>query len=579
MTRRRTIGRFHLLAIFAALVFFASAFPSRAEAESIKNFDAEITLRQDGVVLVSEKIVYDFGDSRRHGIFRDIPLAAANGPRLTLRPLRVADEFGKAYRYDESVSGGALHLKIGDPDELVNGIKTYVIEYQVYGAIRTFPDHDELYWNITGNGWQVPIENATSSVRLPDPFPESVRMDCFTGGFGSTEKNCVFQSASGSVRYTATRSLSAGEGMTLVLGMPPGSIRNIAPAPPEDRVASLKFWFGIAFFGVLFFLVAVIRFVRRGSTPVLPKELRGRPVTVEYRPPENLSPIEAGTILNRRVDVADLASVILDLAVRGYVKIRYTIEELKFRPDKKDFEFIKLKDGADLGHPAERGMFDLLFGSRGSVRLSELQKEKAVFHEKTEIIKEETMRHLSEEGYFDATVKNKLKKFGVYAMGGLAAALAGVFFFQSGAVFAVVAVAGIVLGFNAMVPDLTSLGRTALMTILGFKEFLQLVEKEKLALLNAPELKPETFEKFLPYAMVLGVEEKWAQKFEGIYETSPNWYEDSSTPVFTSAVLVNNLHTFGRSFHQVYAASSKNSSGFSGGSSGGGSGGGGGGSW
>ena len=117
--------------------------------------------------------------------------------------------------------------------------------------------------------------------------------------------------------------------------------------------------------------------------------------------------------------------------------------------------------------------------------------------------------------------------------------------------------------------------------ILGFKEFLQLTEKDKLELLNAPKLEPATFEKFLPYAMVLGVENQWAKKFEGIYQASPSWYDDPTNHVFSSTMMMSNLRMFDNSFTNTVVASApkSSSSGFSGGSSGGGSGGGGGGSW
>jgi len=128
---------------------------------------------------------------------------------------------------------------------------------------------------------------------------------------------------------------------------------------------------------------------------------------------------------------------------------------------------------------------------------------------------------------------------------------------------------------------LTPRGISTLGKILGFREFLQLTEKDKLQLLNAPELQPEMFERFLPYAMVLGVEDKWAKKFEGIYNTIPNWYEDPTAASFNSYVLARNLTLFNGSFNQVFNITSpRSSSGFGGGGfSGGGSGGGGGGSW
>jgi len=108
--------------------------------------------------------------------------------------------------------------------------------------------------------------------------------------------------------------------------------------------------------------------------PVIPRQLKKQPVTIEYNPPDDLSPIEVGTILNRRVDPTDISSVIMDLAVRGYLKIKYSVKPIKFLPDKKDFELIKLKNGFVLTNPADRAIFRLLFTGRNSVKLSDLKK-------------------------------------------------------------------------------------------------------------------------------------------------------------------------------------------------------------
>jgi len=140
----------------------------KAETELIKNFDVNITIQKDGSLLVTEKIVYDFGTNQRHGIFRNIPLKSANGPQLYIEVLEVKDEAGKPYQYKKSITNDILKIKIGDPNIFVTGSKIYIITYQVYNAIRTFEDHDELYWNVTGNEWPVVIQNANVFVILPD---------------------------------------------------------------------------------------------------------------------------------------------------------------------------------------------------------------------------------------------------------------------------------------------------------------------------------------------------------------------------------------------------------------------------
>lgn len=569
--------------LLAFMGFYGTAY---AGTESINAFNAHIRIQKNGQILVTETITYDFGSNERHGIFRDIPLTAKDGPELVVNVSEVRDEQGQPHPYSSSVTNQVFHIKIGDPDVLISGTKTYVISYQAYNAIRTFDDHDELYWNVTGNQWKVAIGNARAVIELPDSRMADIATDCFTGPAGSTGKQCTAGRSGGTVNYAATQALSAGEGLTVVLGMPLGFIENIYVPPPSDQSSSLP-WrnFPMILFPIIIVsFVVVVKITSHGGwgaktkpKPVIPSELEGQPMVVEYNPPDGLPPIEIGTLLDRRVDITDMSSVIMDLAVRGYLKIRYTTRQIKFWPDKKDFELIKLKGAAGLMHPAEKIMFDFLFQGRDGVTLSDLGKPETKFQTTIKQVQKETEEHLREEGYFDKTVKEKPGKLiGSLVIGGILISM----FFPPFILVVLVVSVGLGIVISRQAKKLTPQGVATLGKILGFREFLQLTEKDKLELLNAPELRPEIFEKFLPYAMVLGVEEKWAKKFEGIYHNAPAWYEDPTRPTFNSYVLMHNLSAFDSSFNRVFNITSpRSSSGFSGGSSGGGSGGGGGGSW
>ncbi|OGL65960.1 hypothetical protein A3B21_02140 [Candidatus Uhrbacteria bacterium RIFCSPLOWO2_01_FULL_47_24] len=603
MENKRSNATSSFVIVGVLLTLFGFPQVIQAKTEAVNNFNANITIQKDGSVFIAETIIYDFGSNQKHGIFRDIPLTAVNGPRLNISVSGVSNEVGQPYQYATSIVNNVLQVKIGNPDALITGIKTYIINYQVYNAIRTFDDHDELYWNVTGNQWPVAIQNANALVILPDSPMSNVRMDCFTGSQGSTQKNCAFNQSGSNVSYSTTQPLNANEGLTLVLGIPLGYIQNTYVPPQQTYPASntstanSNFLFGI-FLGlfIIFIFVLVSLFAWRAKTakpkPVIPSELKGQPVVPEYNPPDNLPPIEIGALLDSRVDITDISSVIMDLAVRGYLKIRYTVQEIRFWPDKKDFELIKLKDGADLAHPADKIIFKLLFKSRGRVKLSDLKEQKTTFQSDIKKIQEDTEQHLRDEGYFDRTTKDKSKKLKTYLFMATAILFIGTFLLTiSPSWFGLIFIASFAgfVGAVIVIPimimrlanKLTPRGIAALGKILGFKEFLQLTDKDKLRLLNAPELQPEMFEKFLPYAMVLGVEDKWAQKFEGIYNTIPNWYEDPTAASFDSYIFARNLTFFNSSFNQVFSiASPGSSSGFGGGGfSGGGSGGGGGRSW
>src|SRR3989338_3080980 len=296
--RSNAIGSFVIVGVLLTLFGFHQIV--RAETEIINNFNADIAIQKDGSVFVSENIIYNFGSNQKHGIFRDIPLTAVNGPQLNINVSGVSNEIGQPYQYTASITNNVLRITIGDPKVFITGIKTYIISYQVYNAIRTFNNHEELYWNVTGNQWPVAIQNAKASVTLPDSPIPNVEMDCFTGLQGDTQKNCIFTQADPSLNYWATQPLNAEEGLTLVLGMPLGYIQNTYVPPQQTYPASNistssnNFLFGVflGLFVIFIFVLVISLFARRAKTkkpkPVIPGELKGRPVVVEYNPPDNL---------------------------------------------------------------------------------------------------------------------------------------------------------------------------------------------------------------------------------------------------------------------------------------------------
>ena len=593
MRFRRNFSRYFFVAgiLLLALVSFSRV--SYADTEAIDNFDVRIAIQKDGAVLVREVITYNFGANQKHGIFRDIPLTAADGPQLDITVSSVADEAGRSYQYVVSDSDNIFHIKIGDPNILVSGIKTYVIDYQVYNAVRTFSGRSEFYWNVTGNQWPVEIRKAVASVTSPGSSASNARMDCFTGSQGSTQRNCSFNSGGGFANYSITRPLNIKEGLTIVFGIPLGYIDNIyipPSAPPQsynDDTRINSQWFLITFVLGAITILLIYRAARKKPRPIIPRELRGQSVVIEYNPPDNLSPIETGTLLDRRVDSVDISSIIIDLAIRGYLKIHPATEQIKSWPDKRDFELMKLKDGTDL-RSADKRMFDLLFDGRNSVKLSDLKQ-----FEKTprtvKRIKTDIKRHLQKEGYLKQVTEDGSRKFNGFLLVTIAV-LITFFILDDFQKFFFLLIPIVIFTFiislikNFLKSGLTPRGLAAVAKILGFRKFLQLTEKDKLEFLNAPELQPEMFEKFLPYAMVLGVEDKWAKKFENIYKTSPVWYENPTISTFNSYVLIGDLSLFSGSFNHVFditslRSGSRFSSGFSGGFSGGGSGGGGGSSW
>lgn len=561
--------------IVAVSVLYAhSAF---AIGERIISFTDEITIKPDSSIIISETIQYDFDVAERHGIFRDIPYSYdRNGARYNLRVevLSVTDGLGVSWPYSESRSGGILSLKIGDANRTISGVQTYVITYSVARAINYFSEHDEFFWNVTGNDWDVPIDAAEASVTLPTELNADQRLSqCFTGLYGSSDSYCGIEKENGAVTvYTADTFLGTGEGLTVVLGWPKG----ITTPPSASQRLS---WFVADNWAVVIPLILVIGMVyvwySRGRDP------KGRKTIIpQYDAPDGLSAGLVGTIVDERADLRDLSATIIQLAVKGYVKIK-RLEEKKILKTKVDYEFIKVQPVDDRLEKHEEKIMDAMFGTVTSIRLSALKNK---FYTNLPDIKKSMYDRVVEQGYFP-TSPEKVR----HAYSGVAALIIiigfSVSFFGNIAAGVLTALLGIIGLFVAQaMPRKTNKGVLAHEHISGFKWFLSVTEKERLKFHNAPEKSPKQFEKFLPYAMALQVEQQWASQFDGMYLTPPDWYEGGSANAFGAVFLATALHDMSSNFSSVAAShpSSAGSgrSGFSGGGfSGGGFGGGGGGSW
>src|SRR4051812_23856786 len=151
-------------------------------AESISRYDVQVSVSRDGSLHVREKIAYDFGDSQRHGIFRTIPVRYTYDDTqdrvVDVTDVRVASPTGASTDVDRSEDGGILTLRVGDPNREVTGRQTYVLDYDVRGAMNAFPDHAEVFWNAVGTEWSAPVTRATVAVTGPAPPTQAA---CYAG--------------------------------------------------------------------------------------------------------------------------------------------------------------------------------------------------------------------------------------------------------------------------------------------------------------------------------------------------------------------------------------------------------------
>lgn len=572
--------------VFLVCLLFVARNASAQSMEQIRSFNVSSKINLDGTVDVIESISYDFGGNQKHGILRFIPLSSPDGPFLKIKFKSVTDENSIAYTVKNESSLQEFRVRVGDPEKLVSGVKKYNIAYTVSNVIRRSKDSDEWYWNVLGTGWAVPVNSAKITIDLPSEISaDKAEPFCYTGKEGSKESACMSQKSGNSITVSTLRSLSSGEDLTISMGMPVGIIQNPAKISILDRLKILAPYVLYIVTGILVLILGVL-IVLNSRKIIIPRKLKSLPIAPIYNPPDNLSPADIGVFLNGRFDQDEIAPIFIDLAVRGYLKIRY-LEQKGLLGTSADYELVKQKSGEDLAHPAYKAAYNRLFGTRDSVLISGFKSERNANALFFSAISESVMNYVLGQGYI---IK---KSPGIKIIIPLAwfAVVAVLFRLE----FLTLAIFLAVLGLLFLVifgkTEFTEKGIETMRLILGFRDFLKLAESEKLRLLNAPALQPEMFERFLPYAMIFGLEKEWAEQFTPILKEPPKWMEDRRFAIgainavgatqFNTTDFVKSLNNFNSAFKDAFRSSSSNfGSGRGGaGGSGHGSGGGGGGSW
>lgn len=564
---------FFALALCALLLAAAGS----ARAEVIRSFDSSIRLANAYDFEVEERIRWDFEGAQKHGIFRRIPVRYRRpylpDTRMVIDVESVTDENGLPWTWRESASGDSLEIRIGDPQVTVSGEREYRIRYRVGRGLLYFEDHDELYWNATGNDWPVPIEAASARVELPSGTTASVaRNACFAGPTGSTLADCSERNEGSALRFSAARALPPGSGLTVVVGLPkgflpePSSLRRLL----ERAFDFLSLWLLLPVFA---FGLLWRQWRAHGRDPGAADAL-----PVRYEPPVGLTPAEVGTVVDESADTLDLTATILDLAVRGLLRI----EEI----EGSGFLFLSSRDyrlhrtgTSDAGlKEHERLLLAAVFASGPSVLLSDLKNK---FYESIPGIKRALYKELSGEAAYFPTSPDRVRNN--YRLAGVAVAALGLVALWAEqsplAIGCPVAAGAIVLAFSGAMPRRTQKGRRACDDILGFREFVKRVDQDRLERTGGKTA--DRFEKILPYAVVLGVADRWATVFADIYLQPPGWYHsDRYGSGFRAQDFVSDVGSSLSSIGGTLTSQpGSGSSGFSGGSSGGGGGGGGGGSW
>lgn len=545
-----------------------------ARSLSLAQFSAELQVLAGGDVLVTETIRPRF-EGAWNGLERTIPVEyrTPQGFNYSLRltPVSVTDETGAPLRYERRRDRHYQVFRIWVPGA-VDAVRTVVLTYRVEHALKFFEDHDELYWNVTGDEWDVPIAQASARILLP-ANATGVRALAFTGAYGAREQAADVEITGPEVVFRMRRPLGFREGLTAVVGWDKGVIAE--PGPLALAWFFLRSNWPLAVPLVVLGVMGYLWYTR-GRDPRL------RPVAVAYEPPEQLSPAEVGTLVDNSPDLRDVTATLVDLAVRGLLRIEERRESRAFGLwSGTEFVFHFVAPASDWATllPHERGLLNALSGegTRKDVAVSDLEND---FYRHVPSLRKLMFQRLLERRYYvrrpDHVRRSYLVGgvgFGILSGIGLAAVSEAHGMAPAAAVAAAALSALIIVGFGWLMPARTVKGARVLEKILGFEEFLSRVEAPRF---DKVVKTPALFEKFLPFAMALGVEASWARAFEDIYKEPPSWYQGGDVARIQPRGLVGRLGHMASAAGTAMASAPRSSggSGFGGGSSGGFSGGG-----
>lgn len=644
---RRALLRAVFLGCALALACWASPAQAQRAPEAIELFRSEIEVAPNATVTVRETLrVRAAARDIRHGIFRDFPTRYRDrfGNRVTVGfDLLEVQRDGRPEQYRLEPIDNGVRIRVGRAEvELPPGIYTYTLTYQTTRQLGFFSDHDELYWNVTGNGWAFPIERAEARVQLPQGIArQAIHIEAYTGPAGAQGKDYGARIADdGAAEFETTRALALHQGLTIVVGWPKGVV---APPTFAER---LQFFFGdnrtalIALAGwaaLLLYYAAVWSRVGRDPAP--------GPIVVRYEPPRGLSPARMRYLVRMGFDQKTFAVTALSLAVKRFLTIQhdgtsYTLVRnpgvnpvLTSEESALAKHLLDSSSQVELSHANHKAVRAATRATRDALKLA---AEKIHFLTNKQyavpglivsaLVLLCTLASLPGQqlaisafmsvwltgwtvGVFALTLgaiaawrsaisERSAKSLGaamVITLFGLPFWAGEVFglgmLIRAGSVWFAVLLAALVgtnILFHYLLKAPTRAGRALLDQVEGFKQYFLAVERDPMERLASRELTPELFEKYLPYAIALDVEQAWSSRFAAALAQagqapasySPAWY---AGPSWSSLGAAGFATALGSSLSSAVASASSppgsSSGGGGGGSSGGGGGGGGGGGW
>jgi uncharacterized membrane protein YgcG len=579
-------------------VFFLNPVVAKADDADwrINRFHSDLAVQSDGRVKVVETIEVNFG-AVKHGIYRDIPYIYQNpgqADTYTTIAILTVQQDGQDEPYELSQQDGYEEVKIGQANKTITGVHHYVLTYIATGILRVLSGYDELYWNVTGLNWPVPIDQASATVSLPRQG--ILQTACYQGETHNTDSCQMLATNPLEARFSATRPLNAGQNLTVSVGYTKGIVPILSVSRPKtatqkvmEALATPLFEMEMALSLLIGLAIPVGLWWRKGrdwswrepgmlqSQQAASLQRQDSPIVVEFTPPLDLRPAQMGLLLDERVNTLDVSSTMVDLACRGYI----TITELAktWLLGSKDYQLDRTDTSAGDLLAYEQLLLTRLFESKKSLKLSSL---KDTFYSKLQEVQKLVYQDLMDRKYFVAnpqTVRNWYRGIGVtvavisgwilvYALSQAIVGLLPVL------VAPLAAGVGLALFASAM-PQRTALGSEMRHRALGYKLFVSTAEQYQQQFFEKNNL----FNQVLPYAMVFGLTHKFAQamKVIGYVPAQPGWYV-GVTP-FNVLAFGSGMDSMSRAFSSTMASAPSSSGSGGGGFSGGGFGGGGGGSW
>ena len=548
-------------AFFLSLTLLGlAALPVHAKTWDFQAWAADITVAPDSTVTVRETQTFNF-----RGEFSWVTRSLPKTKGILYDQIEVFDSAGQSLdSKDYSVKQTSAEVIITIKFKLEDTQATWIIKYRALNALGDFEDHDELYWNAVSSDRAVPIRYATATVHLPATSETSdLRTRLLVGPTGSTTDSDNIEIIDGSTIKYYSSDIPAYEDLTLVAGWPKGSVefQTFTKEIPAWQKAWDSFWSWFKWFyfvSPLFLLFWMIRRWRR-----LGRDPKGRGTIIpQYDSPDGAPPAVVGALMDERADLKDITSTIIDLAVRGFIRIEEEKSPGIFGGKTYTFVSTKAFTGDQTLKKYERLLLERLFAGRSQVSLGTLKNK---FYQDIKDIKKELYEEIMRYGYFPANPESVRMKYYIAAF---VCAFVGMF-----TLFIPIFYAAILVIFSRIMPRKTQKGVEAKEWAKGFNLYLKTAERFRVAAMT-----PETFERFLPYAMIFGVEKQWAHRFSDIYREPPKWFF-SNDPISTFSAIAFTSHlssVMNSSVGQALASSPSSSSGFGGGGFSGGGGGGGG---